>query len=109
MLRRHLAIRRHIMALALDASQYAVALAAAKDESELLGLYDFDLVQQVEELRRQIAEIKANGIGSTPKAGDTVGGGSGGAESPLESRAGPDPRGPGADPGSVDAAGPVAS
>jgi hypothetical protein len=39
LLRRHLSMRRSIMGMALDASDYRAALAAAKDEAELLGLY----------------------------------------------------------------------
>jgi hypothetical protein len=39
-LRRHLAQRRNLYAKAVSAGDYRTALAASKDEAELLGLYD---------------------------------------------------------------------
>src|SRR5262249_40885732 len=93
LLRRHLAMRRHILAQALEASDYRAALAAAKDEAELLSLYDDGLTGQLDELQRQITEIRQRGNGSPTATADGAPGGAGGAcEAPGHAGPGADAR-----------------
>jgi hypothetical protein len=68
-LRLHLAKRRALYAKALSQGDIRAALACLDSEAKLLNLFDVDIVRQLEEMRRQIAELKANGIGNpTPPA-----------------------------------------
>jgi hypothetical protein len=57
--RRHLAQRNRLYAKAVAQGDLRAALAALKDEAELLGLYpspERELLKQVQELRRALAE-----------------------------------------------------
>jgi hypothetical protein len=54
LLRPHLAQRRHLYAQAVRQGDLRTALACARDEAELMGLYDFELARQIEELRQQV-------------------------------------------------------
>jgi len=67
LLRRHLAQRMSLYAKAVSQGDVRAALAVLRDEAELQGLYDADLYQQVEELKRQIEEIKHSGHPDHPQ------------------------------------------
>jgi hypothetical protein len=57
LLRRHLAQRRNVLGKAMSAGDYRTALAALRDEAELLGLYPRN-GGDVDELHRQVAELR---------------------------------------------------
>jgi hypothetical protein len=58
LLRRHLAQRRSLYALAVRQADVRAALACIRDEAELQGLYEIDLVRKLEGLKREIEKLK---------------------------------------------------
>src|SRR5262245_47978162 len=86
-LRRHLAQRRNLYAKAVSQGDTRAALACLRDEAELLGLYEFEFARQLEDLRRQLEEVKRNGTGD-PQA---PGGEPGDRTGPARARGAPGP------------------
>lgn len=59
--KRHVAKRRIIYARAMAAGNYAVALAALKDEAELLGLYPNPadaVLREIQQMREEMANLE---------------------------------------------------
>ncbi|SRR5579883_691096 len=68
LLRRHLAQRRNLFAKAVSQADIRAALACLDSEAKLIGLFDAELNQMVEQLAKELAEIKANVYGHATKA-----------------------------------------
>jgi len=58
LLRRHLAQRRNLYAKAVSQGDIRAALACLDSEAKMIGLFDDEIVQQIETLRKQLEEIK---------------------------------------------------
>jgi hypothetical protein len=73
-LRRHLAQRRALYARALNKGDERTALAVLRDLAELQGLYGDETARQLEELRRELADLKKRigDDGSTDDTGDNA-------------------------------------
>lgn len=68
LLRRHLAQRRRLYARAVNVGDVRAALAALRDEAELLDLYpkpEDELRKEVESLKRELAELTKNHDGDS--------------------------------------------
>jgi hypothetical protein len=75
LLRRHLAQRRNLYAKAVSQGDVRAALACLDSEAKLTGLFDAELNRLVEQLAREIEQLKASyGHSSTPTALETNGG-----------------------------------
>jgi hypothetical protein len=71
-IRRHIAKRRNLFAKAVSQGDIRAALACLDSEAKLAGLVDSELNRLVEDLQKQIAEIKAHYANSNhPKNLDT--------------------------------------
>jgi hypothetical protein len=93
LLRRHLAQRRNLYAKAVSQGDVRAALACIDSEAKMLGLYELDFAEQLEQLRQQLEEIKRDGTGDPQAAGGAPGRGrAGGPDGALAAGA------PGADP-----------
>jgi hypothetical protein len=57
-LRRHLARRRNLYAKAVSAGDYRTALAVARDEAELQGLYDLEIRRIIGRMQREVKELR---------------------------------------------------
>jgi hypothetical protein len=74
LLRRHLAMRRNLYARAVNAGDIGTALRIADSEAKLLDLFpspEAELRREVEALKKQLAEIEADGNGS-PTSGSAI-------------------------------------
>jgi hypothetical protein len=70
--RRHMASRRALYAKALNQGDVRAALACLDSEAKLAGLFDAELTQIIDQLQKEIAEIKQHyGNGTTPKPAET--------------------------------------
>jgi hypothetical protein len=87
LLRRHLAQRRNLYAKAVSQGDIRAALAVLDSEAKLTGLFDDEVMRLIDQLQKQIAELKAqhgnrndspassrNGSGpeNTPPTGDAA-------------------------------------
>lgn len=67
LLRRHLAKRRNLYAKAVNQGDIRAALACLDSEAKITGLFEDELTRQIEELERQLQEIRnAFREGQTP-------------------------------------------
>jgi hypothetical protein len=82
LLRRHLAQRRNLFAKCVNMGDMRAALACLQDEARLVNLYDDEVTRQIEELKKQLAEIKAHANGNAQKTIGGDGQGSSDAETP---------------------------
>jgi hypothetical protein len=62
----HYCARRTLFARTIAISDYSTARQLLNDEAKLLGLFDDELTRQIEEIRKQIAEMQNNGDNETP-------------------------------------------
>jgi hypothetical protein len=67
-LRRHLAKRGELYARAVNAGDYRTALAVLDSQAKLLGLADEEFAAQLNQMQRQLAELKARYVEGTPTA-----------------------------------------
>src|SRR5262249_48748232 len=65
-LRRHQAQRRNLFAKALSQGDIRAALACLDSEAKLRGLFEVELARQIEDLQKQLAEIREHGNSNTP-------------------------------------------
>ena len=79
-LRLQVAHRRNLHAKAVRQGDIRAALACKDSEAKLLGLFDVDLTRQLEDMRRQIQEIKRSGHGNPSATAGAATSGTGGAE-----------------------------
>ena len=69
LLQRHQAQRRHLYAKANSAGDYRTALACLDSEAKLQGLFEDEIVRQMDAMQKQIEELKASHANSnTPPA-----------------------------------------
>jgi hypothetical protein len=83
LLRRHLAQRRQLFRKAVAADDLRAALAVLDSEAKLEGLFDYEVMRQVEELERRVAKLIKG------SDGDGNGASSGGADNAREDPAWP--------------------
>src|SRR5262245_26712921 len=94
MIRRHQARREYLYGLAVNQGDIRAALACLDSDAKLRGLFDDELTRQLDEMQRQIAEIRRHGNGSPTATAGGAPGGAGGTGGPGEASGHP---GPGAD------------
>jgi len=63
LLRRHLARRRNLYAKAVSQGDIRAALAVLDSEAKMLGLNDDETTRQIDELQRQLEEIRRHAFG----------------------------------------------
>ena len=69
----HYSARRALFARAMSVSDYSTARQLLNDEAKLLGLFDSEITAQLEEMRRQLAELTAaNGHSAPAQATDAA-------------------------------------
>jgi hypothetical protein len=75
--------REYLYGLAVNQGDIRTALAVEDSKAKLCGLFDADLLIQLEELRKQLAQLKAerHGDGNAPAANPPAASGSSGTES----------------------------
>jgi hypothetical protein len=89
LLRRHRAQRQYLYGLAVSQGDVRAALACLDSEAKLAGLFEDELTRQLDQLQRQIAELKGNGHGNPAPATGATAGGTDGAGPPGAPGAGP--------------------
>lgn len=83
-LRRHKARREYLYGLAVHQGDVRAALSVLDSDAKLFGLFEDELTRQLDEMQRQIKELKRNGIGGTAQTLDGATGGPGAPESADE-------------------------
>jgi hypothetical protein len=89
LLRRHLAQRRSLFAKAVSQGDVRTALACLDSEAKLRGLFELDFARQLEEMQKQLEEIKANGTGNAQATGPAHAGGTAAPDEPGDGGPGP--------------------
>lgn len=82
LLRRHLAQRRNLFAKAVNQGDIRAALACLDSEAKLTGLFDDEVMRLIDQLQKQIAELKAQ-YGNSDHSSATSGDGSGPENAPT--------------------------
>jgi hypothetical protein len=86
LLRRHLAQRRNLFAKAVSQGDVRAALACLDSEAKLTGLFDDEVTRLIDQMQKQIAELKAR-HGNSNHSPATAGDGSGPENAPSTGEA----------------------